>query len=277
MDFCWAAGAKRSNSTKKKRRRRRTSRAPFSSWLSETQREQWNGCEAFFLRLYNVTTQLLNLPCLRYFLLLPVYPLLPRQNMSDVWFFWHMWSTVSLNVPAPFISATLCTPVLISTLLFIAGPSEPPSLNIIIVIIIIAHILSDPSSSFFFFNCQPQEKKAEKRDKVRDKTADGPRLFLFPFFLALARSCQSLQLCRAEELAPKRLRSSSAAVRAAAWCYNWEAKSAEGEGSRAQRAIPQAASNELTLWDDRKDDCTATLFLPSLSWFPSIQTFMQKN
>lgn len=167
MDFCWAAGAKRSNSTKKKkRRRRRTSRAPFSSWLSETQREQWNGCEAFFLRLYNVTTQLLNLPCLRYFLLLPVYPLLPRQKMSDVWFFWHMWSTVSLNVPAPFISATLCTPVLISTLLFIAGPSEPPSLNIIIVIIIIAHILSDPSSSFFFQLPAAGEESREKRQGV---------------------------------------------------------------------------------------------------------------
>lgn len=179
MDFCWAAGAKRSNSTKKKRRRRRTSRAPFSSWLSETQREHWNGCEAFFLRLYNVTTQLLNLPCLRYFLLLPVYPLLPRQNMSDVWFFWHMWSTVSLNVPAPFISATLCTPVLISTLLFIAGPSEPPSLNIIIVIIIIAHILSDPSSSFFFSTASRRRRKQRKETRCGTKLRMGHVFFCF--------------------------------------------------------------------------------------------------
>lgn len=188
MDFCWAAGAKRSNSTKKrKRRRRRTSRAPFSSWLSETQREQWNGCEAFFLRLYNVTTQLLNLPCLHYFILLPVYPLLPRQNMSDVWFFWHMWSTVSLNVPAPFISATLCTPVLISTLLFIAGPSEPPSLNIIIVIIIIAHILSDPSSSFF-------STASRRRRKPRKETRCGTKLRMGHVFFVSFLPCISEKL-----------------------------------------------------------------------------------
>lgn len=159
MDFCWAAGAKRSNSTKKKKEGEEGPPGLLSAL--DCQRPN-----AFFLRLYNVTTQLLNLPCLRYFLLLPVYPLLPRQNMSDVWFFWHMWSTVSLNVPAPFISATLCTPVLISTLLFIAGPSEPPSLNIIIVIIIIAHILSDPSSSFFFQLPAAGEESREKRQGV---------------------------------------------------------------------------------------------------------------
>lgn len=262
MDFCWAAGAKRSNSTKKKKKEKKDLQGSFQ--LLIVRDPTWT-----LKRVWSVFPQTVQ-----------------RDN-----------TTVKSSVPSLFPSATcLSSPAStkhVRRVIFLTYVEHcfvkcPRSLHLCYSVYSCAHFhiviyswslrTSEPQHHhrhhhhrphlvwslllFFFFNCQPQEKKAEKRDKVRDKTADGPRLFLFPFFLALARSCQSLQLCRAEELAPKRLRSSSAAVRAAAWCYNWEAKSAEGEGSRAQRAIPQAASNELTLWDDRKDDCTATLFPP---------------
>lgn len=80
---------------------------------------------------------------------------------------------------------TLCTPVLSSTLLFIAGPSEPPSL-----IIIIAYILSDPSPSFQLAAAGEESQEKRKGKKLRR----GPRLFAF------VRSCQNLQLCGAEDL-----------------------------------------------------------------------------
>lgn len=83
--------------------------------------------------------------------------------------------------------ATLRTLVLSSTLLFIAGPSEPPKL-----IFIIAYIPSDPSPPFQL--AAAGEESQEKRKGVRTKLRRGPRL------LAFRRSCQSFQLCGAMEL-----------------------------------------------------------------------------
>lgn len=101
-----------------------------------------------------------------------------------------------LDVSLPFISLRSCTLVLTSTLLFIAGPSEPPSL---IIFIIIAYVPSDPSPPFQL--AAAGEESQEKREKkgAGTKLRRCPRLFC-RFFFFFARSCQSLQLRGAEEL-----------------------------------------------------------------------------
>ena len=81
-----------------------------------------------------------------------------------------------------------------------------------------------------------EESQGEER-KVWDKTMEGPRLFVF------ARSCQSLQLCGAEELVQSAEELLCSCQRRSLMLFRREAKSAEGEG-RAQRAVPQAPSNE---------------------------------
>ena len=70
---------------------------------------------------------------------------------------------------------TLCTLALSSTLLFIAGPSEPPSL-IIIIIFIIAYILSDPSPPFQLA-AAGEESQAEEEKGVRDRTMERAHVF----------------------------------------------------------------------------------------------------
>lgn len=105
---------------------------------------------------------------------------------------------ILLDVSLPFISLRSCTLVLTSTLLFIAGPSEPPSL---IIFIIIAYVPSDPSPPFQLAAAgeESQEKReGKKKEGAGTKLRRCPRLSL-RFFL-FARSCQSLQLRGAEEL-----------------------------------------------------------------------------
>lgn len=141
--------------------------------------------------------------------------------MSDARFLWHMWSTASSYVSLPSSHYA----VLSSTLLFIAGPSEPPSL---IIIFIIAYILSDPSPPFQL--AAAGEESQEKR-KGAGRSYGGAHVFSHSWEVAKISSCAGLRS------SSKLLRSSSAAVRAVAWCCFWEAESAEGEGSRAQRAV----------------------------------------
>lgn len=84
-----------------------------------------------------------------------------------------------LDVSLPFISLRSCTLVLTSTLLFIAGPSEPPSL---IIFIIIAYVPSDPSPPFQL--AAAGEESQEKREKkgAGTKLRRCPRLFCRVFF-----------------------------------------------------------------------------------------------
>lgn len=143
---------------------------------------------------------------------------------------------------------TLCALVLSSTLLFIAGPSEPPSL---IIIFIIAYILSDPSPAF---QLAAAGEESQETRKGAGQNYGGAHVFSYSWGAAKVSSCVGLRS------SSKLLKSSSAAVRAVAWCCYWEAKSAEGEGSRTQRAVPQAASNEFMFRADRKDDFAVTHF-----------------
>lgn len=101
-----------------------------------------------------------------------------QQNMLDVWF-WHMWSTVSFYIC---LSSSCYTVHSRSTLLFIAGPSEPPRL-----IFIIAYILSDPSPPF-------QLAASRGREKVSGPNYEkgGPHLFSFGNEAASVSSCEVL-------------------------------------------------------------------------------------
>lgn len=80
-----------------------------------------------------------------------------------------------------------------SALLFIAGSSEPPSL---ITIFIIAYILSDPSHAFQLGSRGRRKPREETRCGTKKKLRRAHVVCVF------ARSCQSLQLCGAEELVP---------------------------------------------------------------------------
>ncbi len=162
-------------------------------------------------------------------------------DLSDICGAQFLYTSHPLHLPL------LCTRALSSILLFIAGPSEPPRL-LILIIILIAYIQADSSSSF-----STGEESQQKRKGT------GPNYREAHVFLRL-REAAKVSSCAVPRSSSKLLRSSSAAVRAAAWCCYWEAESAEGEGSRAQRAVPRAASNEFMFRAKRKDDFAVTLF-----------------
>ena len=120
---------------------------------------------------------------------------------------------ILLDVSLPFISLRSCTLVLTSTLLFIAGPSEPPSL---IIFIIIAYVPSDPSPPFQLAAAgeESQEKReGKKKEGAGTKLRRCPRLSLRFFF---SREAAKVSSCVVPRSSSKLQRSSSAAVRAAA-------------------------------------------------------------
>lgn len=117
------------------------------------------------------------------------------HDSSDICGTLFLYMSHSLHLTTP------CTLVLSSTLLFISGPSEPPSL------IIIAYILSDPSPPFQL--AAAREESQEKRKGARQNYG-GPTSFCKSREAAKVSSCAGLRS------SSKLLRSSSAAVRAGA-------------------------------------------------------------
>lgn len=102
------------------------------------------------------------------------------HDVSDICGALFLYMSYSLHL------TTLCTLALSSTLLFIAGPSEPPSL------IIIAYILTEPSLPFQLAAAREESREKRKRCETKLRRAR--------VVLQFVRICQSLQLCRAEEL-----------------------------------------------------------------------------
>ena len=164
--------------------------------------------------------------------------------MSEAWFLWHMWGTAPWYVSLPSSDYAVYS---VLTLLFIASPSEHPSL-IFIVFIIIVYILSDPSPPFQL-TAAGEESQEEKRGKrCGTKLWRGPRLFAF------VRSCQSLQLPRRGWGSVQTEKSCSAAVRAAAWCCYWAAESR----ARGQQSSEWSPTGRFK-WAERKDGFAVTL------------------
>lgn len=111
-----------------------------------------------------------------------------------------------------------------------------------------------PVWSLSSFSTGSRERRKPGEEKRCDTNDGGPMSFCDPSEAARVSSCAG------PRSSSKLLRSSSAAVRAGAWCCYREETSAEGEGSGAQRAVPQAASNEFMLGADAKDDFVVTHF-----------------
>lgn len=145
MDFCWAASAKIKYNKKK------TSRGPLCCSvcvrnLVDLYGPAWPTRIVKFITVQHnkfVKSNVCMCAWCRYVstqfvlaLIRKKYKMCLMHDASDICGALFLYMSHSLHLTTP------CTLVLSSTLLFIAGPSEPPSL--IIIIIIITYILTDP-------------------------------------------------------------------------------------------------------------------------------------
>lgn len=137
-----------------------------------------------------------------------------QQTVSDAWFFWHMWSTDSLNVSH---SLHLNTPhahfyIVIYSRFFRTSQPHPR----------LPHRLHPVWSLFFSTGSRRRRRRRRKGAGTKLRRAHVS-------FSALVRCCQSLQLCGAEEAKEPRPRRWAARLQLSEQSCDVVTESAEGE------------------------------------------------